>query len=750
VRKKVGSGSKNILNARTQIYLCMLVSCILVCSSFPNKAAAFAASPALPDSRVYEMVTPVSNHDADVYVPEGLPAIFVPNAGEIETRLPFRVATNGEAVAYVGDPTTGGTGSSGLREGNEYLVRRSSSQWEAPVNIQPPGVGSAFYEAFSPDLTEGILEAGSAQEPETPPLNTQAPDDGYATLYTRALSQESYRPLFTVNPPNRTPAEFRSAKVPGLSVIENELVFAGTSADFSHLFFEANDALTSNAIDGGPGKNNLYMDVNGKLTLINLLPDGSTEAGATFGAPQFETSPNFNLPDFSNVISPSGSRVLWTDLNSGKEAIYLTENAGSPSERSIQVDASHVPGSKGGGGRFWTASDNGLRVIFTDSATSDLTPDTQSDSGTNLYEYEVPTGQLIDLTAVTHAEVEGVLGQGETKEGQFSLYFVAKGVLSSNKNSYGVEATPGADNLYVLQGGGSPIFVAALSPEDGANAIRPLSPSGLEEFGDWQPGLGHRTAEVTSNGEALTFMSNNQNGDGQSEEVGGRKLEEVYVFEAEDAGPGKLFCASCGDGIEPQVNPESEDGLGAFLPVSWSATYLPQVISEDGSKVFFDSAEPLVPQDTNEEQDVYEWERGGSGECRAKTGCIYLLSGGLGATSSWLVGVSNSGNDAFFITRAQLVPTDTNEVYNLYDARVDGTSPILAPACTETGCQGLPASPPVFAAPPTVTFEGVGNKSSSPKTVKPSTKIKTKTKGKSKKKKKITRKVRTRVRRGAR
>ena len=69
---------------------------------------------------------------------------------------------------------------------------------------------------------------------------------------------------------------------------------------------------------------------------------------------------------------------------------------------------------------------------------------------------------------------------------------------------------------------------------------------------------------------------------------------------------------------------------------------------------------------------------------------------------------ARSGNDAFIVTRAQLVPEDRNDAYDLYDARVDGVdrSP---PACTGTGCQGVPAPPPTFATPPSVTFNGVGN-----------------------------------------
>ena len=556
------------------------------------------------------------------------------------------------------------------------------------------------------------------------PLAAGAPGDGYAVLYKRTLSESDYQPLFTVKPPNRGSSNFKTFNLANLySVATNELTYAGESADYERLLFEANDALTSDAVDGGPEENNLYESVNGRLSLVNVLPDGSTEPNATFGAPPLPTAPTkLNLPDFSNVISGDGSRVFWSDLNPGREALYVSEGVGSGAERTVQVDASQVGGS-GGGGRFWAASKDGSRVFFTDSNSAKLTADTQAGGGQNLYMYEVPTGRLTDLTTEADAEVEGVLGEGENEAGQYTVYFTAKGVLAGNQSSDGAKATLSADNLYMQREGAQPVFVATLSLEDGIGVLPPFAP--LEEFGDWQPGLGHRTAEVTPDGGSLVFMSNNQSVDGHTEEVNGVSLQEVYVYDAEDNG---LLCASCArEGIVPLVNPSANNGLGGFLPVSSSATYLPKWMSDDGSRVFFDSSEPLVGLDTNSEVDVYEWERDGSGSCGEAGGCVYLLSGGTSEASSFLIGGSASGDDVFFVSRAELV-AGGNEAYNLFDARVDGVQPVAAPACTGTGCQGLPSPPPTFATPASATYSGVGNfPPPGPEPAKPATKPKAKT-----------------------
>jgi hypothetical protein len=47
-------------------------------------------------------------------------------------------------------------------------------------------------------------------------------------------------------------------------------------------------------------------------------------------------------------------------------------------------------------------------VFFSDDASAGLTADTVSGSGANLYEYDVSSGQLIDLTPDTQAGVGGV------------------------------------------------------------------------------------------------------------------------------------------------------------------------------------------------------------------------------------------------------------------------------------------------------------------------------------------------------
>ena len=102
---------------------------------------------------------------------------------------------------------------------------------------------------------------------------------------------------------------------------------------------------------------------------------------------------------------------------------------------------------------------------------------------------------------------------GASEDGQ-SVYVAASGVLpGAGMNGEGALPVeePGLVNLYLLRNGGGAVFIATLSGVDG-NEAEPMEStafgfSSQGAFGDWQPGLGHRTASVTPDGGSVTFMS---------------------------------------------------------------------------------------------------------------------------------------------------------------------------------------------------------------------------------------------------
>jgi hypothetical protein len=634
----------------------------------------------LPDGRVYEMVSPPSEHNANVFVPEMFTAgSQLPGSEGVQSRLPFQASTDGDAVVYGGESSEGGNGLDAEGAGEEYLATRAPEGGWLQANIQPPGVVAARYQAFSDDLSTGILEWAENGSGET-----------HGPLFLRNDSNGSYGALSP----------------------RGETVYAGASSNGGELFMDPSG---------------LYDFAQGHVSRVDVLPNGEAEADATFGSPALR-NPEANPPDLGHVISTDGSKVFWSAVTSG--GLYVRENPSSPESPrdvqgectvsgdacTVQVDAK-APAAAGGsgGGRFWTASSDGSMVLFTDE--SKLTVDSTAALGApDLYEYQVnpetgKPGTLVDLTvhAGEPAGVQGVLGASE--DGSY-VYFVADGALAEGAQPQSCEAEPvpgeptGGCNLYV-EHEGTISFIALLSSQDGMRVMPAAGDANSGgEFGDWQPGLGHRTAGVTPDGESLVFSSNMSLTGYDNHAVYGGKLtrvDEVFVYRV----GGGLSCVSCDPGREAPS--EYGGGAAGFLPVSWSDTYLPRWISEDGGRVFFDSPEPLAVQDSNGKQDVYEWERNGTGSCKAQSGCVYLLSRGASQDASWLLGASANGSDVFIVTRAQLVAAGQGETFAVYDARVGGVQPPAQAGCPVGGCQVAPGLPPVFSTPPSSTFEGVGN-----------------------------------------
>lgn len=719
-------------------------------ASFTTDTSGTAASSAsaLPDGRAYELVSPPG--DLEVYAPESIEA----NGGRV-TAYPYRAAADGSAIAYVSDPPpVGGNGYLvGGGVGNDYLAERAANGWtSSDITPAPHAAGGGpveeyqtiFYQSFTSDLAMGIVTS-AGQEAQ---LTAGASPCDRVYSYTRA--DAAFHALFT------------TAQVEQHCFAQQ--TFAGASADDSHVLIESDAALTAQAAEPAEEQDNLYDAVDGQLHLVNVLPDGEVEPtpNAAFGRPS--TAGRYQQADFSNVVSADGSRVFWTDMNraisaedpAGTTRLFVRENDMQPQSPigahgectvstdacTVQLDAQQGGTGSGGGGRFWTASSDGSRVFFTDCnrLTEDSTAvpsggcEAESGSyapvklfGNDLYEYnfEAPPGKrLTDLTVDRNghdplgADVQGVVDASE--DGSY-VYFIASAALapgaeSRNCNPGGSKEEneeeeegkipPGKGcNLYLLHRGEPVKFVAVLSPLDSNLPGISVNLSGTG-YSDWAPNLNGRTAQVTPSGHQLVFESLQSptltGYDNTFPSSSGRPRPEVEVM-VYDADNGQIACASCNSS-----GAVSSNG-GTRLPAGLQTTYQPRWLSDDGNRVFFETSQALIPQDTNGQEDVYEWERGGAGSCTQDAGCVYLLSGGTSDFSSLFAEASASGDDVFFTTRSQLIPSERGESVKLFDARVGGGFPVSSLACTGTGCQGVPPAAPIFATPASVTFGGIGN-----------------------------------------
>ena len=185
--------------------------------------------------------------------------------------MSFQAAADGNSLAFVEGPIVGGNAAQGYGSGNEYLASRAPDGGWSQRDLSPEGATDSVYEAFSQNLETAFV---SSQEP----LSTDAPgygetksyeENSYDTLYTSSTAGGAYVPFDTVKPPYREPRQpdpFGAAQGTAASPSTSEdgtceftacIDFAGASADYTHLLFEANDALTSAsegrpAAEGGP------------------------------------------------------------------------------------------------------------------------------------------------------------------------------------------------------------------------------------------------------------------------------------------------------------------------------------------------------------------------------------------------------------------------------------------------------------------------------------------------------------------
>jgi hypothetical protein len=471
--------------------------------------------------------------------------------------------------------------------------------------------------------------------------------------------------------------------------------FADASAHDSRILFESRERLLPIA---APSVVNLYEWDGGRpsgqeLSLAGVLPDGKAPVGSSFagpGGPALGGAVGGATGGFytQNTISEDGSRIFFSDGGTGR--IYMREPEAA---RTIPVSA---------GPAYWRAATaNGSEVLYTE--------------GEDLYRFDVESETREALTSGA-ADVLGTLGIS-TENGSYA-YFAAGGVLAGNKNSNGEEAEAGKGNLYEWHDGQT-IFIARLGTED------------LYDEYDWRgfykpnpgaaPAAGEKSSRVTPDGTTLLFTSRAQLTSYDNAGHG-----ELYLYEATS---GKLTCVSCNPSGAPATSEAYLAGNPSIVAAPERNAFLTRNLSEDGSRVFFQTREALVPQDTNGQTDVYEWERegaGGLGGCSRSSasfsehsgGCLYLISTGESGDPSYFGDASADGSNVFFFTRQSLVEQDQDENDDLYDARVDGgiaaQNPSPPASCTGEGCLGPVDPPTVLDAPASATFSGAGNLKPSP------------------------------------
>ena len=672
-------------------------------ASCPNASIRGAQSSSyLPDCRAYEMVSPLSKGGANI----AADATFTQSS------------PSGDAIKYYSTAAFGDA--QGIEtHGAEYVSQRGEAGWAThainPIQASTSVVSSftgSQYQYLSPDLKAGVYFALT-------PVTSGHPDvEGVANLYLRndILSGPpgNYELLSDCPVCGSTPLPKRPQLTQGL-----EIAFAGASADLGRVFFETVNKLTPEAAATDPTLPKLYEWDHGTLRLAGILPNGEpaevSVAGAGAGGGKTLGEGGWT----EDTVSADGARVVFTagpGLQGGGGGIpymgdlYMRINAAETiqlnmSERSVPDPNGPQPA------KFLAATSDDSRVFF---STQEMLTDDSPENAENLYMYEMtkPVGQRLTLISVDREPADGLGSRGPAVTGISGdgsyVYFLDENML-----------VPGEPPLILRQGeamfvwhGGSVRYIARHDSQDPG--------AGWGQFGR---SVGNNV-RVDRSGLWAVFTSSDPVAaaeTGYEDDPAGQcefedrpsppPCDEVYVY---DYTTNKLMCASCDpSGATPDGNSGFsaaqgiDNGFG-FAFSSYSRTqYLNHPLSEGGRYVFFDTVDPLVPRDTNDRRDVYEYD--------TDTKQVHLISAGTCACDSMFVDASADGSNVFFVTQQQRVRVDDEGDAYLYDARVGGgiEAQNNAPSapCEGDDCQGPAGEAQTFAPPSSATFAGPGNAS---------------------------------------
>ena len=578
-----------------------------------------ARASAAPAGRAYEMVSPVDKNGGDV-------------SGEGQLVV---ASKSGDALAYASRASfadTTGTGDAGQ---TQYIARRGSGGWSTHAITPRPSptalqvfVGSTQIATFSDELETAILWAY-----DLPDVDGDTPDG--VSGYREDTATRAFVPITVSQADPLTPFDFSGA-------------FWGASDDTRH----ASLVFQRRLLPDAPGGNVpiVYEWADGTLRIASVLPDGSIPVDGADVQPQF----------YRRTVTPDGSGVLFISPPTGDSQLYMRVD-GTHTVWISQPENSDVTGAPADV-RLQAVSTDGRHVLFTTSS-----PLLREDDnfGQDLYLYTDSGNPSSDanLTLISRAGASSGAIDGSAGGGAV------------------IGLSDDASRIYFDDNGGNAYLWDQATITQVSNEL-PRTYSGESgtrlSVTDSQPGA----SRVSADGRELAFLANKTSGNdgihGLTGEVTNGHLG-MYAYDAEGHA---LTCCSC-----PRSGPVTADATvvpAATLasPITGLVGSRPRYLSSDG-RVFFSTADALVPQDVNGVVDTYQ--------CDARSGAVSLLSSGKGPDGIWFADASASGNDVFLATRAQLVGADHDTLIDLYDARVGGGFPEPAPApraCQGEECQG--------------------------------------------------------------
>jgi hypothetical protein len=679
---------------RRAIYIAGLV--LLICGCSAGTVAA------LPDGRVYEMVSPVYKGGYGV----DLGAAILATEEE------------GNRVEYVSFGAFNGVAGSVKQPG--YMAQRTGNGWFSVPLVPPSGLAP---ETIGSDLSRSLSQSVT--------LDNAGPSYG-------AGKYENETDVFLLHGTLLPDVEeyFEVAGNIFLTSVEKKpfrsgIFYVGGSPDLCHLVFGADQPVLPEALESQTPHFELYeLDrgcggVTPALRMIGLKNDGRLMSPSCRILPGGQQSSNAIADDGSEIYFTAnvetveqpacifGRHQIFVRLG-GSKTIEVSRALSEPCDKVVadMVPCEHAEARASSD--FVAASEDGSRVVFT---TGQSLAGEDVDSGNDVYMASVgcPDGpseacqpserQLTGMSQLSHdprpGQSAGVLGVVRVAPDASRVYFVAEGdlltvseeeALTSEGRNMPVE---GAANLYAYETGTKTTkFITELcsGPELSGRIESVRCPP------DLLAGSSSRNdREMWENGDAetsgqdaryLVFASY-----GRLVPADTDRAADIYRY---DAVTGRLDRVSIGvkgydangnhDGFDATIGRHVEQAL-----VTEKYELAMRAMSEDGTRIVFSSAEPLSPSVSNGVENIYEWQEAGG----ADEGEVAMISTGAATEFDAEPVISPSGRDVFFTTVQGLVAEDTDGAADVYDARRGGGfPPPPAPRleCLE-GCQGPLSAP---------------------------------------------------------
>lgn len=670
----VGSGSEpvrvgaklNGLSAGQTYHYRIVASSSAGTTASPDQIVETLNSCGLPEGRCFELVSR-----------KEVGPVAIPGETFSPMELHFQAATSPGALAYVVE-----AGYPDATKAGEVLYRgtRGSSGWDS-TQISSPivalneqgGVGSVSSNTqfLSNDLSCGFLE--SSQPLTDDPSTRLVIENGGSNLY-RNNPDGSYTAVSKLAPED-SGFEFEAGR--------NNYTVLDAAEDCSRVLFRSIYHYPGIAASGlGP----LYEWDEGALRNVGVVP------GPSGGEVVVEA----DGPIAQGQVSEGGSRLFFSAKRQtspnpeeiGKEAVFVREDSGA-TVRDVSLSQTGTPDK---GATYQWATPDGSHVFFT--ANAGLTEESSS-GGTDLYEYNLETDELIDRSASQvdgGAQVAGFVGAaGDGSE----VYFVSRAQLVPGRGN--TQAENESANTYSIYGesDGAFSFVGKIRGFDLGRATIGL----------------YESARVSPDGRYLLFPST-ANVTGYE---GGGSVQ-AYLYDAHGGSEGTI-CISCRQDGQPSIaqgGNEPYEVLAEYQSANSPLHPLQFLVMHDGEpRVFFSSPDSLAPGAVEGQNNVYEWAHGQlfrlASAVEGQQGRLYS---GYGTA---FAGASDDGSDIYFFTPQTLNWEDGDERFSVYDARMGGgfPQPPVPPApCNadaEGSCQGAPQGGPAVPGAASATFSGPGN-----------------------------------------